>query len=71
MERYDGAIDVEFEGMPSIRLESFKPLNEVGMLECLALATRRRRFSLVKNWTIELGEIDYSDELNGSVEIPS
>ena len=71
MESYNGAIDVEFEGMPSIRLESFKPLNEVGMLERLAIATRRRRFSLVKDWTIELGEIDYSDELNGDVEIPS
>lgn len=71
MENYDGTIDVEFEGMPSIRLESFKTTDDVGMLERLAIATRRRRFSLNENWTIELSDIDYSDELNGTVRIPS
>jgi len=71
MENYDGLIDVEFEGMPSIRLESFKPTSETSLLERLAIATRRRRFSLNKNWTIELGDIDYSTDLNGTVEIPS
>ena len=71
MENYKGAIDVEFEGMPSIRLESFKSSGETGMLERLALATRRRRFSLVEDWTIKLDDIDYADELNGVVEIPS
>lgn len=71
MEHYDGTIDVEFEGMPSIRLESFKPLDDVGMLERIAIATRRRRFSLFEDWAIELGDIDYCDELNGVVEIPA
>lgn len=71
MENYDGTIDVEFEGMPSIRLESFKTIDDAGMLERLAIATRRRRFSLFEDWTIELGDIDYCDELNGVVEIPA
>ncbi len=71
MENYDGIIDVEFEGMPSIRLESFKTSDDVGMLERLAIATRRRRFSLFEDWTIELGDIDYCDELNGVVKIPA
>lgn len=71
MENHDGAIDVEFEGMPSIRLESFKSMDEAGMLERLAIATRRRRFSLFRDWQIELADVDYSDELNGIVEIPS
>jgi hypothetical protein len=71
MENYDGSIDVEFEGMPSIRLETFKPIDEVGLLERPAIATRRRRFSLFEDWTIHLGDIEYSDELNGIVEIPA
>ena len=71
MENYDGTIDGEFEGMPYIRLESFKSIDDVGMLERLAIATRRRRCSLFEDWTIELGDIDYSRELNGVVEIPA
>lgn len=71
MENHDGSIDVEFEGMPSIRLETFSPIDEVGTLERLAIATRRRRFSLFEDWSIELSGIDYSEELNGVVEIPA
>ncbi len=71
MENYKGLIDVEFEGMPSIRMESFKPSPKSGMLERLAIATRRRRFSLIKDWTIALSDIKYSDDLNGTVEIPT
>ena len=43
MENYKGAIDVEFDVMLSIRLESFKPRREVGMFERLAFATKRSR----------------------------
>lgn len=71
MEKHDGTIDVEFEGMPSIRLETFNPVDDVSTLERLAIATRRRRFSLFEDWSIELSEIDYSEELNGVVEIPA
>ena len=71
MENYDGTIDVQFEGMPSIQLESFSCIDGAGMFERLAIATRRRRFSLFEDWTIELGDIDYSNELNGVVEIPA
>ncbi|MGQ7847664.1 DUF1353 domain-containing protein [Granulosicoccus sp. 3-233] len=70
-ENHDGSIDVEFEGMPSIRLESFKSMDEAGMLERLAIATRRRRFSLFRDWQIELADVDYSNELNGIVEVPA
>ena len=71
MEKYEGTIEVEFKEMPSIRLESFKPLGNVGTLERLAIATRRRRFSLIEPWKIELAQIEYSDGLNGVVRIPS
>ncbi len=70
MEQYRGSIDVQFEGMPSIQLESFIASEKAGLLERLAIATRRRRFSLREDWSIELGHIDYSSELNGTVEIP-
>jgi hypothetical protein len=70
-EEFDGSIEVEFEGMPSIRLESYKPTKKSGMLHRLAIATRRRKFSLRENWKLELGDVGYSDELNGTVEIPA
>lgn len=70
-EEYDGIIDVVFDGMPSIRLESFKPVLNAGMFQRLAIATKRRRFSLRDDWKIQLKHIDYSDELNGTIEVPA
>lgn len=69
-EEYEGTIDLVFDDMPSIRLESFKPTHNAGMLQRLAIATKRRRFSLRDDWKIELKHIAYSDELTGTVEIP-
>ncbi|NND89607.1 MAG: DUF1353 domain-containing protein [Granulosicoccus sp.] len=70
-EEFTGSIEVEFEGMPSIRLESYKPAYQASTLQRLAIATRRRRFSLRENWEIELDDVDYSGELNGTVQIPA
>jgi len=70
-ETYHGPIDVSFDGMPSIRLESFQFASSVGALQRLAAATRRRRFSLKEDWQIELEDIDYSADLNGTIEIPA
>ena len=70
-EEYDGTIDVVFDGMPSIRLESYKPAYNAGVFQRLAIATKRRRFSLREDWRIELKHIDKADELNGTIEIPA
>jgi len=70
-ENYHGLIDVSFEGMPSIRLESFESGEQAGMLQRLAAATRRRRFSLREDWQIELNDIQYEQALNGTVEVPA
>ena len=70
MEKYTGSIDVQFDGMPAIKLESYQPGYDAGVGERLAIATRRRRFTLIEDWHIELGDIGYQVGLNGTIEIP-
>jgi len=70
MENFRGSIGVEFEGMPSILLESYKPNIKTSWLQRLSIASRRRRFSLAQPWLLELSDIGYESELNGTVEIP-
>lgn len=69
-ERYSGSIKIRFDGMPSIKLESYRPERKVGLWERLAIATRRRRFTLQEDWILELDEIGYKSGLNGRVKIP-
>jgi len=70
VENYKGSISLEFKGMPSILLESYRPRTKTSWLQRLSSATRRRRFSLAKPWTLELSDIGYETALNGIVEIP-
>jgi len=70
-EKFNGSIDLRFDGMPAIRLESYKPEPNASTWQRLAMATRRRRFSLRDDWEIELKDIDYAEELNGIVRIPA
>lgn len=70
-EESNGSINVGFDDMPSIKLESYKLDNPASMFERLAIATQRRRFSLRENWTIELKEIHDDVDLNGTIEIPA
>lgn len=70
-ENHQGAIDVAFDGMPSIRLENYQLPESAGVLQRLAVATRRRRFSLREDWQMELDDVEYFHDLNGIVEIPA
>lgn len=70
-ETHNGSIDVAFDGMPSIRLETYQAPAGAGFLQRLALATRRRRFSLRENWHITLDDVDFFRDLNGVVEVPA
>ena len=69
-ENYSGSIKVKFDGMPSIKLESYQPERKLSVWGRLAIATRRRRFTLQEDWTLELAGIGYKSGLNGSVKIP-
>jgi len=70
-EKFDGSIEVEYEDMPSIMLESYKSLEITSTPGRLAAATRRRRFTLRENWDVELRDVDFSGKLNGTVRIPA
>ncbi len=70
MEKHSGSIDLSFKGMPLIQLESFIPNYKTGILERLSIATRRRRFTLQEDWHIELKNIAYESDLNGTIVIP-
>jgi len=69
-EEYKGAINVGFNGMPAIELETLIAPNNAGSLERFSFATKRRRFTLQEDWEIDLGNIDYVEELNGTVVLP-
>jgi len=69
--QHRGPIDVAFDSMPSIRLESYSAAPDSDVRRRLAIATRRRRFSLREDWRISLTDVGYSPALNGTVEIPA
>ena len=75
MENHQGSIDVQFHQMPPIKLVSYEPdrepSREPGIWERLTLATRRREFTLVESWQLELDKVRYEDGLNGTVEVPA
>jgi len=70
-EHYTGTIDVTFDELPPIRLESYRPAGPVGTAQRLAIATKRRRFSLRDDWRIRLADIDRAERFNGTVVIPA
>jgi len=70
-EKHTGSIDVEFDGMPSIQLESYAGGKNSSVWERLSIATRRRKFTLKDDWEVELGDIGYEADLNGKVVIPA
>jgi len=70
MEKHHGSIKVEFDGMPSILLESYKPHGKSNLFQRLSVATRRRRFSLAAPWNLALNDIGYDSDLNGTIDIP-
>lgn len=69
-EIYKGAIAVEFTGLPSINLVSVRLKKDSKWYQRIAEATRRRYFTLEKDWQITLDEIKYKADLNGIITIP-
>lgn len=69
-ETYNGAIWVRFNCLPAINLVSVIVKKKANWFQRIAEATRRRFFTLDKDWHIELGRIGYKPELNGTVTIP-
>lgn len=69
-EEYKGTINVGFNGMPAIELETFIAPDNASDLERISIATKRRRFILKDDWEIDLSEIEYVKELNGTVVLP-
>jgi len=69
-EKYHGSIDVAFDGMPQIKLVSYLTKSNASLFEKLAIATKRRRFTLVEDWHLKLGNVKYKHGLNGSILVP-
>jgi len=69
-EDYRGSINVGFNGMPAIELETLIARENASAIERFSIATKRRRFTLKEDWEIELSEIEYVSELNGTIVLP-
>lgn len=69
-ENFRGSINVGFNGMPAIELETLIAREDASAIERFSIATKRRRFTLKEDWEIELSEIEYVNELNGTIVLP-
>ena len=70
MEKYEGSIKLEFEDIPPVRLKTIIPKQGSSRLERLALATKRRFFTLHNDWLIKFQDVSYEPKLNGKIKIP-
>ncbi len=70
-ETYNGTIQVRFSCLPSLKLVSVIVKEKASWFRHLAEATRRRFFTLDKDWHIELDNVDYKSELNGIITVPA
>lgn len=70
MELYEGSIKIKFDDIPPVRLKTIIPKQNSSWLERLALATKRRFFTLDKDWFINLEKITSEPRLNGTIKIP-
>jgi len=70
MEKYEGSISVEFDELPLLELKSVSSSKSATFFERIALASKRRFFSLQKNWEVDLYDISYQADLNGKLTIP-
>ena len=72
MEKYDdcGSITVKFDELPLLELKSVTSSDGATLFKRIALASKRRIFSLQKNWEVDLNDISYQTDLNGKLTIP-
>ena len=71
MEKYEGTITVEFEDIPPVRLQTITPKPNLNLLKRLALATKRRFFTLRHDWLLKVDNVSYNERLNGTIKIPA
>jgi len=71
MEKYEGTINVEFEDIPPVRLKTIIPRPDLNWLERLALATKRRFFTLRHDWLLKVEKVAYDERLNGTIKVPA
>ena len=69
-ENYEGTIDVSIARMPKISLTSIEFQPSANWLQRLAIATRKRHFTLAEDWQVAFCRIKSTDRLNGFVTIP-
>jgi len=69
-EKYKGNIIVAFDDIPPVRLQTINPEQKSGIFTKLALATKRRVFTLDRDWVLKLDNVNYAQELNGKIKIP-
>ncbi|MGB5733437.1 MAG: DUF1353 domain-containing protein [Thiohalocapsa sp.] len=65
-----GPIQVEFNDIPPVRLQTVMAKEQPSWLERVVLATKPRVFSLGQDWCIKLDKVAYDQRLNGSIVIP-
>jgi len=70
IESYTGKIDVEFDGLPSVKLVSVIHGEQSSWIQRLSRATVRRFFTLQSDWKICISNITYCKEINGEIVIP-
>lgn len=71
MESYTGKYDIRFNELPSIELKTIEPEEGASFFKRLALASKRRIFYLMRDWEIELDNVPYKPELNGTIIVPA
>lgn len=69
LETYEGAIEVSFQGLPAVKLVSVRMPKHTNWFMRIAESTRRRFFTLEKDWHIDLDGIGYNEDLNGRITI--
>lgn len=67
--KYSGSIDVEFDGLPSLRPQLLTTTAS-NPLERFNEASQRRVFKLEKDWSIKIDNAKYDEDLNGEIVIP-
>ncbi len=70
-EQYTGPIDVAFDDIPPVRLQSIRAKKNLNLFQRLALWTKPREFTLHDDWILDLGRVAYAPELNGTLRIPA
>ncbi len=67
--KYSGSIDIEFDVLPTLVPQELTT-KASNPLERYNEAAQRRKFQLVKDWSIKIDNAKYAEDLNGEIVIP-